>query len=131
MTPTMALPALADFHRSMLACGARRAHFTIQSKGRAIGVDFYTDSKPFELVFSYKLFNPVLIEVRPGYRVPIILDDQYFPMRDLLGIESGGDGPWKPKDFLCKAQWTDSGALRRRLTRVSAGACCPLPSPRH
>lgn len=100
MTPTMALPGLAAFHHSMLSCGVRRAHLTVRSKRRAIGVDFYSDSAPFELVFSYKLFRPVLLPVKPGYRVPTMLGDQYGPMKELLGIEAGQGGHWKPSEFL-------------------------------
>ncbi|MFT3716474.1 MAG: DUF6037 family protein [Gordonia sp. (in: high G+C Gram-positive bacteria)] len=77
----------------------KRAHFTVPSKGRTVGVDFYADSAPFELVFSYQLVPPVLIPVLPGYRVPILLGEQYGPMRDVLGITAGGSTPWRPSDF--------------------------------
>lgn len=102
MTPTMEMPRLAAFHRSMLTSGVRRAHLTVRSKGRDISVDFYTDSTPFELVFSYRLLPPVLLPVRRGYRIPVMLGEQYEPMKTLLGITAGTGGPWKPSEFFAR-----------------------------
>lgn len=53
------------------------------SSRRAIGVDYYSDSSPFELVFSYKLFRLVPLPVKPGYRVPTMLGDQYGAVREV------------------------------------------------
>ena len=126
MVPTMHIPRLKSFHQWTLGNKVKRAHFTVPSKGRAVGVDFYADSAPFELVFSYKLLPPVLLPVLPGYRIPTLLGDQYGPMRDLLGITAGGAGPWKPSEFF--ARFND--AIPSKYTAVT-NECRPEHAARY
>lgn len=99
---TIVLNGLRPLHKSMLTQGISRQKFSYKHLAVEFDVYFFIDESPYELLFGAKGYNfAFTVIVQAGFKVaPYMKQEDYFRLREILGIKGGSGDPFSITAFL-------------------------------